>query len=263
MKNIIWVTWLGWWRTPGRIMPLVVLMFIAACGPCLTMTFTPDAEAPPCNGLAFGTAAIVALFSFTAGIISRERESGTIATIFSRPINRSTYVLAKWLALASAAIFVGLMNQLVSLLVYGFTIPSLIHWSVMPLIMVQSSLIVFGMSAVFILCSSIGSSNSDLSTYLASVSAAFLIMMIGQTEVPASALATLPAWTVSAYQVVRSFCMNVTEPLWFFLIPFFNSTNEWEQITSQLIAYFSNITLTLTAAILLMNKREVGYGHSG
>lgn len=263
MKNLIWITWVGWWRTPGRIIPLIWLMLLCACGPSIGMTFMKDAAAAPCDGSVFGLTGWVALFSLAAGVISRERESGTLATIFARPVTRATYVLSKWIALFSAAVFVGTISLLISLLVYALTQPALIAWASIPNMLSTCTFLLLGLSAVFVLCSSFGAVTSDLSSFLTVVGMAGMISMVAMAEVPPSCLVTLPPCLVYAYNSIRGLCFDVMQPLWFFLIPFVKFPIEPHRVVGTLLAFFSNLTLCLLVTVWLINRREVGYGNNG
>ncbi len=263
MKNLVWATWIGWWRTPGRIAPLIVLLLLCVCGPSLTMTFSADGEAMNYRGEVAGLTGMVALFYLATGIISKERESGTLATIFARPVSRTTYVLSKWLALSSAVLAVALIAGLLLLCVYALTRPELIIWSDIPYSVLSSALLLVSLSSVMVLCSTFGAVSSDLSSFGGAVGALLTVLLIAYSDVPESSLATLPSWLVCIYLWVRSSCFDVLRPAVFFLFPLIIFPQDLRTVFCLLLEYFSNLSIVLMVASWLINRREVGYGDNG
>jgi ABC-type transport system involved in multi-copper enzyme maturation permease subunit len=263
MKAIIWITWLGWWRTPGRITPILWLVLLCVVGPSLTMTFSDDGYCTAFNGSTVCVVGCTAMFGLATGVISRDREVGTLATIFARPVSRSTYVLAKWIALATAVWAVSILSGIIALLVYLFTRPELIYWADIPGTLATFTILVLGMSATFILCSTFGAASSDLSFYLTAISLAGMVFLSCALPQNMTSLEHLPAILVQAYHAYRSFCLAVCEPLWFLLFPLVRFPMSPERILPVVFSFLSNVACTLALAIWLMNRREVGYGNNG
>lgn len=238
------------------------------CGRCCISSFTQHGAIAgrrnvfaqwidlPCHGAGL-------LFNFSTGIIAREREQGLLATIFARPIKRSTYVLSKWLALGLGVWLVNLGVGLLTLLVYLVNRPDLIVWSDFLSTILTSLLLTLGTSSLLILCSTIGAATSELTLFSMAFSTA-LISLAVSTMAPMKTGGE-HGWILLAAQgqhLLKEVCTVISGPLWFLLFPYIRFPLDATLAPHTLFSYASNVGLALLLAVWTINRREVGYGNA-
>jgi ABC-type transport system involved in multi-copper enzyme maturation permease subunit len=179
-----------------------------------------------------------------AGIIGKDVSEGVLNLLFSRPIKRAEYVFSKWMA-------VGLMASAMTWLYLAVGWSILWHlneppaWTQMGTSLVLALLICFGASAALVFLSTLVPGIGDLALM-------FLILLAGQ----------LLEWWVAGqpWPLVKWFLHNIIV----FLFPGMGWQNmglgdislfDW-------IGYFSIVTIWLTLAVGMMNRKEITYANS-
>lgn len=263
MSTLIWATWVGWLRSPMRVTAVLLIVVAAVFLPSLSMVLSPDGEMASLNGLTFLVTGAGLLFNFSTGIVAKEREQGLLATIFARPIKRSTYVFSKWLALGLGVWLVNLAVGLLTLVVYLVNRPDLILWSEFLSSIVTSLFLILGTSSLLVLCSTIGAATSELTLFSMAFSTALISLAI-------STMAQMKTggehgWILLVAQgqhLLKEVCTVVSGPLWFLLFPYIRFPLDAALAPQTLFTYASNVGLALLLAVWTINRREVGYGNA-
>jgi hypothetical protein len=170
-----------------------------------------------------------------AGSIGRDLTSGVLPLLFTRPLTRATYVLAKWLAVSSVAAIGGLLALVIQALLLshrGFgPAGSAIGAALFGAVSTAA-----GIAAVLVFLSTLVSGFGDLGLWMILRLAGFLAGRWlgprfteewGALVTPSLSWETLSGWDAGA---------------WF-----------------RLVSYLSTVTLFLCLAVVVANHKEVSY----
>ncbi len=199
------------------------------------------------------------IFLLGTGIIGKDVGSGVLSTVFSRPLARTEYVMAKWLALSVATSFIGLSlalcEQAVTTLTFHSVIPDM---NLLSTIAERASLC-FGLSATLISLSSLFSGNKNMVIWCV-LSLGMLIL--------AQLAVSLPHMYFGSYlsfawmSTFTPFMKSTAEFLQGICFPWLDMTMVVNTIipsSAALFNYFSTVGLMLLIAVWRMNKLEVSY----
>jgi ABC-type transport system involved in multi-copper enzyme maturation permease subunit len=201
-------------------------------GLCLLFCFTEISAARFSHELQDPTLLLTLLIG--AGSVGKDVSSGVLPLLFTRPLVRSRYVLAKWLAVGSAVSILTTLTFLVQELFLsraGFGVPR----AEVAAAVFQSVTHAFGMSSVLVILSVLVSGMTDA------------LLWIG--------LSTLPML------VQKYLSQRVAEEWQAFLDPSldwsatFGPPVDW----FRLLSYLSTVTLCLALASLAINRKELSY----
>jgi len=248
------ITWLQWMRSPARLGFVFYLTCVLPIGVAL-MTFNSASHE---LGLAEATFVALGLnLVLGAGIICREREDGVIATVLSRPIRRSTYVLAKWLALALASWAGTLLFIALQCLIFYFS-----YWHPIDLLLIlkataECAFLAFGLAATMVALSSWAPSYGDLVLY--GVAWVFLMMISSFVEV-LETIPIAPNSLMTLFRPAAASLHHLSEALFAILMPMVNLPIAHGLWLHTLIMYMSNLFGALLFAIWWLNRKEITYG---
>ncbi len=181
-------------------------------------------------------------FVFAAGLIGQDVSSGVLTLAFARPLRRWEYVLSRWLAAGSLATAVCVLQVVagaaVSLARHGDVTAAL-----MAAKMLDGALVVFGLSAVLLMFSSLAPGLGDLGLYLLAFLAASVMTNVGAAK--------RIGWLTRAGEECQRFIDGSLDPA-----PFFGHGEvSWFAIAS----YLSTLAICLVVAIWAVNRKELSY----
>ena len=221
-----------WLSSPIR---LVILGGIAI-PPLISLGFTPDPSLK--RSIDAGLFAVV----LGTGVIGQDVSTGVLALVFVRPIRRSTYVLTKWLAVASSAGAVGLVQFAIAVAICAVrgAPPAASEFATGA---GECLLCAFGFAAVFVFLSSIGPGMTDLALWAVSSVLVGVLAEIPQiSRVPAAGRIARELRNLLTPQIDLAHALGARPPSWF-----------------AIASYLSTVTLCLALAIVLVNRKEVSY----
>jgi len=169
-----------------------------------------------------------------AGSVGKDVSSGVLPLLFTRPLVRSRYVLAKWLAVGSAVTVLTALTLLGEALVLARADLGVPRAEVTAAIF-QSASTVFGISSVLVFFSVLLSSFADA------------LLWIGLSVVP---------------QIGHRFVgQRIAEEWQAFLYPSleWSATFDHPVAWFRVFSYFSTVTLCLCLAVLAVNRKELSY----
>jgi hypothetical protein len=224
--------WAAFRRTHWIRFALLIVLFISGY-----FTIAAEGSVSAGQGLWF-------VWIFGTGIIGKDVSEGVLNLLFSRPIKRAEYVFSKWMA-------VGFMATPVTWLYLAVGWGILWHmkappaWTDMGTSLVLALLICFGASAALVFLSTLVPGFGDLALM-------FLILLAAQ----------LLRWWVAGqpWPLVKWVLKNVGV----FLFP----ASQWTGMglgdisLFDWIGYFAIVTIWLTLAVAMMNRKEITYANS-
>lgn len=216
-----------------RFRRLVVVLLLVVLSAVSLVVVAVSAE-PTLGQAGFGYGAILA-----AGAIGRDVSSGVIAVLFSRPIKRSTYVLARWLApslAATALTWLVVLIEAALLWQRGHGVPGVEILTTL----IEGAASAFGACAVLVLLSSMVPGIADVALLIA---INLLLVAANQVGLPQRATQELESFIHP--QLEWSAVFGGTPVSWF-----------------GLASYASTVVLCLVLAIVNVNRKEVSYAHA-
>jgi ABC-type transport system involved in multi-copper enzyme maturation permease subunit len=181
-------------------------------------------------------------FILGAGVIGGEASAGVFQLLFARPVTRPAYVLSRWLGVAIAAAAVAAAQIAVgALLLTAFHAP--VPWKDAGIQALEQALAAIGTTSVIVMFSSFLPAVGDV--FAVVIGMAFAVTVNG-----AGQLMQKP-WLARAGDELHRFF----GPEFSWAAAFGGSSPSWFHIAS----YLSTVTLCLTLAIVMMNRREISY----
>jgi hypothetical protein len=170
-----------------------------------------------------------------AGSVGRDVSSGVLALILTRPIVRTTYILAKWLAVGGAAAILSLLTLVAqTLLLRGKGIDISIGELLSAMFGATTS--AFGVTSVLVLLSVLIPGVGDIATWVA----LGLVGYLGRNALPQRFSEEWRGFLQPSLEWSSTF--GATPISWF-----------------ALSSYLSTVTLCLCLAALALNRKEVSY----
>jgi len=254
MGSLIRITFLQWRRSPGRIALALYPMFGVVFGVIITFLAGQEMQF---NSEVLKVAPIVAIFYtilFGAGIISREREDGVLASVLARPLYRSTYVFSKWIALATAS-FLGALAFIIMHSLIIFSAMHQINLTDVLVACVETGLTCLGLSATLIAFSTIAPTYGDLFLYGFAWLGLSMYSMLVETinsSVGEMAFVFRPE--------DMDALMTFQHVLYSFLFPRFDLFTPLHDWPSMVLTFTSNLLGALLMSIFFLNRKEISYG---
>lgn len=172
---------------------------------------------------------------FAAGSVGRDVTSGVLPLIFTRPVARRTYVLAKWIAAGSAAGAIGALTLVVEALLLwhrGAAVPG----SEIPAAIFAGFTSAFGIASVIILFSVLVPGIGDIALWAA-------LLLVGSLSAKVAPQRFVQEWHA-----------------------FLEPTLEWGAASGshiagwfRVVSYLSTVTLCLCLAVMAANRKEISY----
>lgn len=217
---------IGTWREKlTRPVVLVVCGLVCVTESSLAVSVSRAVESP---------APILTLL-IAAGSVGRDLSSGVLALLFTRPLQRSAYVFAKWVAVSGAAMIlscVTLAVQAVLLAQQGNAVSGAEIWAAM----FASATTSFGLSSVLVLFSVLIPGVGDVAAWGALMLLGFLSRRVVSPRFGEEWKAVLQpelAWNAGGGTGLSS----------------------WLPV----ISYLSTVTLCLYLAVVAVNRKEISY----
>ena len=229
---VVLATWRRLLAQPVRVGALLGVLTL----PLLPALFDPQ---PP---LVDPNYAVVLGALATVGVIGLEVSSGALGLTLTRPLARRTWVVSRWLAVASAA------AALAAAQVLGHGALILARTGTMPaeglaIGTAEAVLAAAGVSTVLVLLSSLGASYADLVIWLSALIASWSAEAAGE-------VASLPS-LVQAGQVLRRLVcprIDLHRLLFSTRVPY-----------AELLVYAATTVTALALAVVMLNRRELSY----
>ncbi|MDR3614460.1 MAG: hypothetical protein P4L53_12935 [Candidatus Obscuribacterales bacterium] len=239
-----------------RLFLLLVLflfpVFVSTGQMCVSGEF-PD------HPISNASVAINFVLVWGCGTVGRQISDGTMSLLFSRPLTTTSFIFSKWLAVASASMATALLQLSAEAIVQFARTPSSMAYGDLWCNAAERIMFCFGFAAVMVFLSSLVTGIKDLG----------LVFVLTVIQSIATLVAQMKPWKGSdaltksiiqlasaAGQFTSSLLSTLTKP-----------TIEMQAILSampemwyQIFAYLAVITVCLSLAILLLNKRELPYG---
>jgi ABC-type transport system involved in multi-copper enzyme maturation permease subunit len=214
-----------WRERLSRPVPVAVCILICFATSGLALTSTHGLEDPTL------TLALI----LGAGTIGREVSSGVLALLLTRPVVRTTYLLAKWTAVAAAVAALAcltLVAQTILLRSHGIDISGSELW----VAAFSSASSAFGLTAVLLLFSVFLPGAADIGLWIALNLVGFLVQRV------------LPMRLHTEWR-------NFLQPTLGWTSTFGATPISWFSVFS----YASTVTLCLSLAALTLNRKEISY----
>jgi hypothetical protein len=215
---------LATWREKFGRPVFGVLCLVVAATDVMTARLTSELQDP----------VLILTLLIASGSVGKDVSSGVLPLLFTRPLKRSRYVLAKWLASASAIATLAAVTTLVEAAVLAHIGAGLPRAELAAAIF-KSATTAFGLSAVLVLFSVLASGFTDVLIWIGLSS----LPMLGQ----------------------RFLSQRVVEEWQSFLHP----SLDWGDLLAdagagfRLVSYLSTVTLCLGLAVLAVNRKELSY----
>ena len=172
---------------------------------------------------------------FAAGSVGRDVTSGVLPLIFTRPVARRTYVLAKWIAAGAAAGMVSALTLVVQALLLwhrGAPVPG----SEISAAIFASFTSAFGIASVIVLLSVLVPGIGDMALWAA-------LLLVGSLSAKVAPQRFVQEWHA-----------------------FLEPTLEWGAASGtnlagwfRVVSYLSTVTLCLCLAVMAANRKEISY----
>jgi len=163
-----------------------------------------------------------------AGSIGRDVSSGVLALLFTRPLVRARYVLAKWLAVSVAAGVLAAATLLVEALILGRQGEG-VPGAELAAALFASATATCGLTAVLVLFSTLLPGLGDVALW----TALLLVMAVARGRLP---------------QRVAEECQALLQP-----------QLAWGSTWFAILSYLSTVALCLCLAALVANRKELSY----
>ena len=221
-------------RSPIRMGLLAMWVF----GPLFMMLFesTPNPQLPD------PTSTFTLVLILGAGMIGTDVSSGVLQLLFARPVKRSDYVLSRWLAAATLAAGLALVQVIIACIVISAHHRTLPTPANILFLAGQHVSAAFGCAAVLTALSALAPGFGDLALYF------LLFMCTGLTQMLGSSTHSKLVTGIGD-EMLSSLVPQVD------LSPLFGGAPDWYDM----IAYASTMTLSLLVAIHAVNRRELSY----
>lgn len=181
-------------------------------------------------------------FTIAAGLIGQDVSSGVLTLAFARPVRRSEYVLSRWFAagaLTTAVIALQVLAAVAIVTLRGGE-PDAANAA---LTLVHGALVAFGVSSVLTLFSSLVPGFGDLGLYLLATIVVSILGGIAMTQ-------HLDGLSTVVTELKRILDANLDPSSLFG-----HGRFSW----FELVSYLSTVTLALTGAVAMMNRKELSY----
>lgn len=250
------------WQYNPSFIPLMVIGYLILIGYAIvsvTFVSAPIHEAT-FSSVFYTAAPCVALLG--AGIIGQNVTSGILSVLFARPIRRYSYVLTRWLALSVASSTLCLILLLIEQVAGMAAFPGVLPDFNTLCQAVERISMCFGLSATFIMFSSFLPSVINLSAWIVFCFISNIVVEIAHME---------PYLLHTSYgselgrklgEFVIPICKELALPLQSIAFPYIDlsflahtASISWFTV----LTYFSNLSLSLLIAIIVMNRKEVSY----
>jgi ABC-type transport system involved in multi-copper enzyme maturation permease subunit len=217
--RVIWTLASATWREKLSH-PVLVVLYGVVCFSYTTMAVTGT------HALEDPTLFLTVFVA--AGTIGREVSSGVLPLLFTRPIVRTDYVIAKWLAVSLAAALLGAVTLLLqaALLARG---GAGVAGGEIAAAVFQSASVAFGLASVLICFSVLVPGAGDIAVWLG------LSLLAGALK------SRLPARVHEEWQALLS------------------PQLDWGASSFAIVSYLSTVTLFLCLAALAANRKELSY----
>lgn len=191
-----------------------------------------------------------------AGIVGKDEASGVLGVVLARPIKRSTFIITKWLALSVMCSSISLLLLIVEQTAATVTFPYLVPNQEFVINAIGRVSLCFGVSASMVALSSIGKQNNDFALWIAILWCASILKM----------MSTIHIYGNSTEEQVIRFLLPLWDAASRLMFQFTLPKLDFESITRNdgiswfgLSAYFCTIAISLVAACIFTNKKEVTY----
>lgn len=250
-----------WYRNPAvvglSIVGFIYLMAFTICS--VTFVDSPIRESSFASVMLTAVPAVALL---GAGILGQDVAKGTLSVLFARPLRRHSYVLTRWLVLSISSSVLCLMLLVIEQIAGMAAFPG-----IMPDINTfydgaARVSMCFGLSATFIMFSSILPHSMDLCAWILLCFSSSVVVEIGHLN---------PIYLTQPYgselsrrlsEFVIPICRELSIPMQSLALPYLDvgylfhcSSISWFAI----FTYLSNIALCLLVAVFMVNRKEVSY----
>ncbi|MCW5822830.1 MAG: hypothetical protein KIT34_08490 [Cyanobacteria bacterium TGS_CYA1] len=250
------------WRYNPAFIPIMAIGFLFLIGYSIVSVTFVDA---PIHEATFSSVFWTALPSVAllgAGIIGKNVSSGILSVLFARPIRRYSYVLTRWLALsvASSALCLILLaiEQIAAMAAFPGILPD---FNTLSQAVARVSMC-FGLSATFVMFSSIFPNTLDLGIWIMLSFSSNLIVEISHIEPYMISQISCNDLNRKITEFVVPICKELAIPIQSLVSPYLDLaylTHTGSVSWYAVFTYFSNIGLCLLIAIAIMNRKEVSY----
>lgn len=252
------------WRYNPALIPFMILGYIYLIGfSIISVTFVsaPIHEAT-FSSILFTAAPCVALLG--AGIIGQNVSSGILSVLFARPMRRYSYVLTRWLALSVASSTLCLVLLVIEQVAGMAAFPGVSPDFNTLCQAVERVSMCFGLSATFVMLSSFLPNVVNLFAWLVLCFTSNMIVEIAQLEPYLLNTNYGTEWSRKLSEIVIPICKELAVPLQSLATPYIDLSHlahatsiSWFSV----FTYFSNLSLCLLIAVLVMNRKEVSYAN--
>ncbi len=257
MNRTIFRTALKQWCSSAGLVTLCGFYFICLLGySTCTILF---GEYPLIEPIFVSTAFLLPfIFLLGTGIIGKDVSLGVLSTVFSRPLARTQYVLAKWLALSIATSIIGLSLAVCEQLVASFTYGLVPDMNLL-VVMAERSSLCFGLSATLVGLSTLFAGNKNMVVWCVLALAGVILAQLA-VSLPHMYFGSYVsfAWMKSFtpfMEVIAKMISGITLP-WLDMSLVVNAVSPSFKV---IFSYFSTVAAMLFIAVWRMNKMEVSY----
>ncbi len=257
MNKTIFRTTLKMWCSSAGIISLCGLYFLCLLGYSVcNILFTEWQIVEPTYVNTFFLLPFI--FALGTGIIGKDISSGVLSTVFSRPIARTKYVMAKWLALSVATSAIAVALALCEQAIVSVTYLNMPDVNLFTTIAERISLC-FGLSATMVSLSSLFAGNKNMVVWCVLFGGMFVLMQLA-TALPSMYFGSYfsLAWMAQFTPIVKSIGEFTTS----ICLPWLDMTmvaNTLVPSAATILGYSFTVFLMLTIAIWRMNNLEVSY----
>lgn len=198
------------------------------------------------------------IFLLGTGIIGKDVSLGVLSTVFSRPIARTQYVLAKWLALSVATSLIGaglaLCEQTIATITFGI-MPDLNLF----ITIAERSTLCFGLSATLVGLSSLFAGNKNMVVWCVLALGSLLLAQLA-TSLPYMYFGSY--FSLAWMKIFTPYMKTLAEIINSICFPWLDMTLVANAVTPSykaIFSYLSTVALMLFIAVWRMNKMEVSY----
>lgn len=257
MNKTIFRTTLKHWCSSAGIITLCGLYFMCLLGYSVcTIIFTEWQLVEPSFVNTFFMLPFI--FALGTGIIGKDISSGVLSTLFSRPLARTKYVIAKWVALSVATSAIAVLLALCEQSILSVTYFQLPDVNLFTTIAERISLC-FGLSATMVGLSTLFAGNKNMVVWCVLFGGMWILLQL------AAALPTMYfgsyfslAWMASFTPFMKAVAEFTTS----LCLPWLDMSlvaNTLIPSAATIFGYSFTVLFMLTIAIWRMNNLEVSY----
>lgn len=260
-KAIFKATLEDWQRNPAVVtltgIGFLYLIIYAIC----SVTFV-DSPIKESNFASLFLTAVPAVALLGAGVLGQDVAQGTLSVLFARPLRRYSYVMTRWLALSVASSALCLVLLMIEQIAGMAAFPGILPDMNTLFEAAARISLCFGLSATFIMFSSILPNTMDLCAWIMLCFSSSIVVEIGHLN---PIVLTQPYGSEISRRLSEIFvpvCRELSTPLQSLAYPyldvgllFHSSSVSWFSI----LTYLSNIALCLLVAVYMVNRKEVSY----